>query len=150
MTPYTGTTGTAEELYGITGAIPAGVLTVGCMLRVAFHMSKSASTESTSNQVKIGTNANGITGATAISSPLGVNTTTRQMAFYEDNLITSATTLQQVILGGAAQPTGISTSTTGIAPRTVANMQTNPIYISITGTKTTYSICRIAGVALGD
>lgn len=130
--------GTAEELIALSSLIPAGVLAIGQTLTCNFLLTKSATTESTSNALKIGTNIDGITGASAISSSISLSTTNRQVAFTQLNVIISATQVQQGVIGGSAIPYGITTSST-FAARTIPNIS-NAMYVSITGTKTTGGI----------
>ena len=138
LTPTTTSNGTAEELIAISSKIPNGVLAIGRVLTANFLLTKSATTESTANVLKIGTNANGITSATALSSSLSLSTTSRQLSFVQSNLIVGATSVQQGTLGGSTTPFGAITSAT-FAARTITNIA-NDLYISLTGTKTTGGI----------
>lgn len=131
--------GTAEEAYAISAKIPAGVLKAGRKLKIFSNVAKSGTVESTSNQFKIGTNANGITGATTISSSLSVSTTNRGWCFESAQQVMSDTTLQQVTLGGSTSPYGVTTSAVP-TPRTIPSVSTNDLYVSLTGTKTTGGI----------
>jgi hypothetical protein len=137
--------GTAEEAYAISSKIPAGVLKTGRKIQIYSTIVKSGTVESTSSTFKIGTNANGITGATSISSALAVSTTNRHWCFESAHQVMSDTTLQQTTAGGSLNPYGASTSVQP-GPRTVPNMASNDLYISLTGTKTTGGIETITAV----
>lgn len=140
LTPVTSGTGTAEEVLGVTGAIPAGVLAAGRQLRIEFGENKSGAAETVTNTLKLGTNADGKTGATSISSTLSLSTTNRMLSCFAVNNVLSATTIQQMQIGGSTQAYGASTSMTGATPRTVPDLTTNAIYLSLTCTKTTGGI----------
>lgn len=138
ITPTTSSNGAAEETIAVSSKIPNGVLQVGSRLDVNLLLTKSATTESTTNIIKIGTNADGKTSATALSSSLVLSTTSRQLAFVQSNVIVAATSVQQGVVGGSVTPFGVITSAT-FAPRTITNIA-NDLYVSITGTKTTGGI----------
>ena len=130
--------GTAEELLAISSKIPNGVLAVGRTLVVDLLLTKSGTSESTTNTIKIGTNANGITGANVMSSAFSLGSTNRQLAHRQGNVIVSETEIQNSTVGGSAISTGLSTSAPA-GKRTITNIA-NDLYISITGTKTTGGI----------
>lgn len=141
LTAFTSTTGTAEETYAVTGKIPIGVLAIGRQLRAELLLTKSGTAESTSSNVKIGTNADGKTGATSISSAFSTLTgSNRQLAFVQTQTFLTNTSVQQSIIGGSAVPYGVTTSSTGITPRTIPDISANELYVSLTGTKTTGGI----------
>lgn len=131
--------GTAEEAYAISSKILAGVLKAGRKLQVLSNFAKSGTVETTSNQFKIGTNSNGITGATTISSDIACSTTNRGWCFESAHQVMTDTTLQQCTLGGSAQPVGLTTSAV-TNPRTIPSVSANDLYISLTGTKGTGGI----------
>jgi hypothetical protein len=139
ITPLTTSNGTAEEAIAISGKIPVGVLAVGRQLRAEFLISKSGTVESTSNLLKIGTNADGKTGASTASSVLSLSTTSRQLAFIQINNIITNTQVQNISVGGSATPYNISTSAP-VGARTIPDITANDVYISLTGTKTTGGI----------
>jgi hypothetical protein len=131
--------GTAEEAYAISPKISAGILKAGRKLQVFSTLVKSGTVETTSNAFKIGTNADGITGATSISSALALSFTNRAWVFESSHQVMSDTTLQQTTLPGSASPYGLSTSAVP-SPRTIPSVAANDLYISLTGTKTTGGI----------
>jgi len=140
LVPFTTTNGTAEEVFSVSPAIPAGVLDIGRLLDVDFVLNKSASAETISTTLKLGTNADGKTGAVAISSVLSLSGSNRSQAFYESNVVLSTTTVQQGVVGDSAIPWTTSTSMAGATPRTVADMAANAMYVSLTCIKTTGGI----------
>lgn len=140
LTPFTSTNGTAEEVFAVSGPIPAGVLDIGRQISITCALNKSASTESTANLFKIGTNADGKTGATTISSSMALSAANRMMTVLGIHNVLGATSLQQVVIGGSTLPYGASSSAIAITPRTIHDVLANTSYISITGTKTTGGI----------
>lgn len=139
-TPITTSTGTAEEVLAVSSKIPSGVLAIGRRFQFEAYLLKSGTSESTASLLKIGTNSNGVTGATTISSSHPLSTTNRTLSITGGNIVITNTTIQQTVIGGSVFSTGASTSTAGSTPRTITDVSSNDLYISLTCTKTTGSI----------
>lgn len=137
VTPVTGGNGTAEEALIVSNVIPAAVLSIGRVLQVKFLLSKSGTVESTTHVTKIGTNSNGLTGASALSGGVSFNGANRQWGNIQEFCITSATSSQQTGLISGSTNYGLGTAT--VVSKTISDIS-NPLYISLTDTKTTGGI----------